>query len=58
MSAVIGGVTVAYRMRRSIYSTTQTVTLEIENKKEQVNNASRTEKMEKIDTNSDSEWTG
>lgn len=58
MSAVIGSVTVAYRMRRSIYSTTQTVTLEIENKKEQVNNASRTEKMEKIDTNSDSEWTG
>lgn len=58
MSAVIGSVTVAYRMRRSIYSTTQTVTLDIENKKEQVNNASRTEKMEKIDTNSDSEWTG
>lgn len=58
MSAVIGSVTVAYRMRRSIYSTTQTVTLDIENKKEQVNNASRTEKMEKIDTNSDPEWTG
>lgn len=58
MSAVIGSVTVAYRMRRSIYSTTQTVTLDIENKKEQVNNANRTEKMEKIDTNSDPEWTG
>lgn len=58
MSAVIGSVSVAYRMQRSIYSTTQTVTLDIENKKEQVKNASRTEKMEKIDTNSDSEWTG
>lgn len=58
MSAVIGSVTVAYRMRRSNYSTTQTVTLDIENKKEQVNNANRTEKMEKIDTNSDPEWTG